>query len=392
MLWTEKYKPKNLKEIQGHNKAISEIKESITGKKKGAILVYGQPGNGKTSCIHALAKELDYEILEVNASDTRNKDGIEKIVGIASKQASLFKKGKIILIDEVDGISGHEDRGGVQAIIKVIEETKTPIIITSNDPYSEKLAQLRRKCKTIEFGTLSYITISNILKKICEKENIQYKEETLKDLARRSGGDARGAINDLQILTSKEKKIEEIEELGEREQKESITNALRIIFKSKKAENVIGILEKAEMDLDEAVLWIDENLPREYRGKDLKKAYECISRADVFKGRIRRRQHWAFLVYVNALLSAGVATAKEEKNGIFVNYRRTERILKIWQSNNRNSKRNLIAEKLAEATHTSKKRAIQELVYLKPIFKKGKGEEIARELDLSEDEVEWLRK
>ncbi len=390
MLWTEKYKPKSLKEVYGHNKAIAELKEFVIQKKKGALLIYGATGNGKTSAVHALAKELDYEILEVNASDFRNKEGINSIIGTSSKQRSLFNKGKIILVDEIDGITGQEDRGGVQALAKVIEETKFPILVISNDPFSQKLATLRTKCKTIEFGTLSYITVFNILKRICDNEKISYNEDMLKDLARRTGGDARGGINDLQMLTSVQNKLEELEELGEREQKESIINSLRVIFKSRKAENVLGVLNKTDVDLDEALLWIDENLPREYKGEDLANAYEHISRADVFKGRIRRWQHWGFLVYVNALLTAGIATAKREKNGMFVNYKRTGRILKIWQSNMRNAKRDSIAEKLAEATHISKKRARKELQYLKPIFKNGKGQEIAKQLELSDEEVEWI--
>jgi replication factor C large subunit len=390
MLWTEKYKPKILKEVQGHNKAVEELRNFILSKKKGAVMIYGSTGNGKTSAVHALAKELNYELLEVNASDTRNKDSINSIIGISSKQMSLFKKGKIILVDEVDGISGQQDRGGVQAIVNVIQETQASIVMVSNDPFSQKLSPLRAKCKTIEFGTLSYVTVFNILKKVCDSEGIKYNEEVLKDLARRSGGDARGAINDLQILTSVKNVLENLDELGEREQTETILNALKVIFKSRKPENVLGALDKTDLDLEESLLWIDENLPREYHGQDLINAYEKISRADVFRGRIRRWQHWDFLIYINALLTAGVATAKKEKNSAFVSYRRTGRILKLWQAKMKNAKRDMIAEKLAAATHTSKKRAIKELAYLRPIFKKGKGQDIAEQLELSEEEVEWL--
>ncbi|MEM4266695.1 MAG: replication factor C large subunit [Candidatus Nanoarchaeia archaeon] len=392
MLWTEKYKPKTTKDIYGHDKALQELKSFVMQKKKGAVLIYGATGNGKTSAVHALANEMDYELLEVNASDKRNKENINMIVGTSSKQMSLFKKGKVILIDEVDGITGQEDRGGIQALIKIVEETRVPIIITSNDPFSQKISPLRAKCKTIEFATLSYLTIANILRKICENEGIKYDEEVLKDLARRAGGDARAAINDLQILTSMKKTLENLDELGEREQTESILNALKIIFKSKKAENVLGVIDKTDLDLEEALLWIDENLPREYQGQDLIDAYEKISRADVFNGRIRRWQHWDFLIYINALLTAGVATSKKDKNGKFVSYKRTGRVLKLWQAKMKNAKRDVIAEKLAAATHTSKKRAIQELPYLKLIFKKGKGEEIAEQLELCNEEIEWLSK
>ena len=78
--------------------------------KKGVIL-HGAPGTGKTSLAYAIAFELDAEILELNASDLRNKQKVAEIIGPASRQKSLFKKNKILLIDEVDGISAR-DRGG----------------------------------------------------------------------------------------------------------------------------------------------------------------------------------------------------------------------------------------------------------------------------------------
>ena len=105
--WTAKYCPKTTKEVQGHNIAITELKNYITSyksQKKKAALVYGGPGVGKTCIVHAIANELDHEVLEVNASDFRNKDGIEQTVGAAAQQMSLFAKSKIMLVDEIDGL------------------------------------------------------------------------------------------------------------------------------------------------------------------------------------------------------------------------------------------------------------------------------------------------
>ena len=73
-------------------------------------------------------------------------------------------------------------------------------------------------------------------------------------------------------------------------------------------------------DLDESFLWLEENLPKEYEGKDLERAFDCLSRADVFKGRIRRWQHWRFLVYINDLMTAGIALSKDEKYKKVISY------------------------------------------------------------------------
>jgi len=391
MLWVEKYKPRTLKDVQGHDKALSELKNFIQNYKKGAALVYGRTGSGKTCAVYTLANELKLEVLEVNASDFRNKERINSIIGQSSKQMSLFRKGKLILIDEVDALSGKKDRGCIQALAKVISESEFPIVLTAENPYEKKLSGLRRKCKMIEFSTLSYLSVFNILQKVCNGEKIKYNEMVLKDLARRSGGDARAAINDLQIICATKKVLESLDDLGEREKKESITNALKLIFKSKNPQNVLDAFNKTDLNLDECLLWLDENLPREYQGNDLLNAYNCVSKSDVFKGRIRRWQHWRFLVYINTLLTAGVAVSKKEKYANFVSYRPTSRILKIWRAKMRNAKRNSIAEKIAKKTHSSTKRVLKDtLPYLKFIFQKKKGEDIIEELELNDDEVDWL--
>ncbi len=392
MLWVEKYKPKTLKEVEGQDKAIYEIKLFVEKYKKGkAALLYGKTGTGKTCSVYALAKELNLEILELNASDFRNKERINLIVGQSSKQMSLFNRKKLILLDEVDALSGQKDRGCVQALVKIVSESEFPMILIADDPYEQKISPLRKNCKMIEFLTLDHSSVLSILKKICESENIKYDKIVLKDLARRSGGDARAAINDLQIICATKKVLDSLEELGEREKKESILNALRLIFKSKNPETVLGAFEKTDLDLDECLLWLDENLPKEYQGKDLFNAYNHISKSDVFKGRIIRWQHWRFLVYVNTLLTAGVALSKEEKNNNFVDYKPTSRILKIWKAKMRNAKKVSIAEKIAENTHTSKRRVLKDtLPYLRFIFKRKKGQDIIDELKLDDEEVDWL--
>lgn len=391
MLWVEKYRPRTLEDVQGHSKALSELKHFIQNYERGAALVYGKMGCGKTCSIYALARDLKLEVLEVNSSDVRNKERINSIVGQSSKQRSLFGKGKLILVDEVDALSGQKDRGCIQALAKIVSESEFPIVLTAENPYEQRLSVLRHKCKMIDFSTLSYDGVFKILKKVCNGEGIRYDELVLKDLARRSGGDARAAINDLQIVCATKKVLESLDDLGEREQKDSIINALKLIFKSRNPENVLNAFDKTDLNLDECLLWLDENLPKEYQGVDLFNAYNFVSKSDVFKGRIVRWQHWRFLVYINALLTAGVALSKKKKYDGFVAYKPTSRILKIWKAKMKHAKRKAVAEKIAKNTRTSTRRVLNDtLPYLKFIFKKRKGEDIIKELELSDDEVAWL--
>ncbi len=401
VIWIKKYVPKKLSEMESQLEAVASMKvfaENFRKQKKKALLLYGPTGNGKTSSVYALANELNYEIIEINASDFRNEAVINSVIGSAAKQQSLFFKSKIILIDEIDGLSGNQDRGGVSAISKLLEETSFPIIMTSNDPWDKKFNALRKASTLIQFKMLSQSSIFNVIKKICEAEKIQYDETALKSLARRSGGDLRGAINDLQTLSQASRKLTsaELETLSDREREVSILNALALIFKTTDPKIALGATEYTAEDTDDFFLWIAENLPKEYtKPQDLAKAYDALSRADVFRGRIRRWQHWRFLSYINDYLTAGVALAKDEKYSRFVQYTPTGRILKLWIANQKNAKKKAIAEKISEKTHSSSKEILRStLPYLARIFKSSRkmSEEIAEEFRLDKDEADWLRK
>lgn len=365
-------------------------------QKKKAALVWGPPGCGKTCIAHAIASEHHYEIIELNASDFRTAESIATIIGAASKQMSLFFSGKILLIDEIDGISGTQDRGGVPELAKIIEQTNFPIVMTANDPFEKKFSPLRKVATMMECETLTTDALSKALCRIADAHTITYDTETLQALARRAGGDLRAAINDLQIITSLKGTAtkSDLAELSERERTDTIMNALLKIFKTTDLSIAITAFEHVNEELDECLLWLDENLPHEYeKPADLAAAYEWLSKANVMNARIRRWQHWRFLVYVSAYLSGGVAVSKDEKYKKFVQYRQSIRPLKIWQANMKYQKRKAIAEKIATATHTSTAQAFAHTFpYLKVIAQHNPQHlhAIAAELGLDENEVAYL--
>ena len=395
--WIKKYEPRNTSEIVGQEEAIAQIRKFISEGRKNSALLYGETGCGKTISAYAIANEFSHEIIEVNASDFRNKEKIDAVIGNAMKQLSLFAKSKIILIDEIDGLSGTKDRGGIAEITKLIQDSKFPVILTANNPWDQKFSKLRNKCELIQFEILENKSVFKALERICKSENISYKEETLNKFARRAGSDLRAAINDLQSFTEKNKLDESaVEAISDRNRTEAITSALVKIFKTTDASIAVNAFDSVEEDMNKCILWIDENLPKEYtKPEDLARAYTKISKADVFMRRIKRRQHWRFLVYVNALLSAGIATSKDEKYRQFVKYAPTQRLLKIWRANMKYMKRKAIAEKIANATHSSVKNAVKDsFPFLRIILAKDKklGNLISEELDLSDEEKEWMVK
>ncbi|MFH1399179.1 MAG: replication factor C large subunit [Candidatus Woesearchaeota archaeon] len=357
-------------------------------------MVYGNTGSGKTCSVHAIAHDLNYEVLEVNASDARNKEAINNLIGNASTQQSLFSKSKIILVDEIDGIAGREDRGGVAALVSAIAASHFPIILVANDPWDKKFSPLRSKSLLIHFRTQPYTSIAAVLKRIAQAENLDIQEDILNRLARRAAGDFRAAINDLHTLAQTPKITEQdIAHLDERNQTETIMNALVKIFKTTDFDIAQSALQNIDENYDEVMRWLDENLPAEYtRPDDLYRAYDQLSKADVFNGRIRNRQHWRFLVYISAFLSAGVALAKAQKYPGFTNYKPSKRILKYWLAKRSNMQRDSIAEKIGLKTHCSKRQAIYNMAYFREMFSnKAMAKDITQELDLSKEETDWLK-
>lgn len=383
-MFTKKYAPKYLKDIKGQELSIKKLKYNVQNKIP--TIIYGETGTGKTSSVYALANELNYEILELNASNFLGKDNIESIIGNAAFQQSLFKKGKIILIDELEGISGKSDRGGLQALIKLLPGIPATIILITNDIWNQKFSILRKKFDLIEFKKPSVEIIFSILEEVVKKENIKYSESDLKFISRASRGDIRAALTDLQISIYNNELDTTL--LSERDKTTEIFNALRLIFKTSDPKLALSSLDNLKENLDDVFLWLEENLPREYREESLSRAFYNLSKADVFKGRIIRQQYYRFMVYQIAFLTVGVALSKIEKNTGFVNYSRPSRILKMYISKMRNTHKLALSKTLAEKTHTSTKKIMQNFAIYKSILK---NPEVISELKLAEEEIRFLK-
>jgi replication factor C large subunit len=387
--WCEKYRAFCFADIKGQDLAIDKAKIFLRSfPKKRALVLHGPPGVGKTSLAYAIAAENDSEILELNASDIRNKEKMREIINPASRQLSLFKRSKIILVDEVDGISSSE-RGGLSELLALMEKSAFPIIITANDIWNKKFSLLRQKSEVLQLKNVEYKVILQIMTNICEKENCVVAKDVLTAISIKARGDIRAAINDLQIL-SKMDDNSLAKEVGERNKEQTIFNALQLVFKTSQIDDkILRVYDEVNMPIDEIFLWVEENIPLEYEGEELAKAFDALSKADVFRGRIYRQQHWRFLIYENFLLGPAIAAVKKYNRTGWTNYRKPSRILKIWLQNQRNVKKKSICQKYAKQCHTSVKEAMKDFLLLKIIFK---NEKIRKELDLSEEEIAYLDK
>jgi replication factor C large subunit len=391
------YLPKSSQDIIGQDDNIAKIKHFITHYttiKKKALFIYGPLGTGKTSTIHAIARELKYDLLELNSSDARNKDAMASFLSSSLGQQSLFMLPKIILIDEVDNFSGRKDRGGLALLAKSLQKSSFPVIVTANDPFESKFNALRKISLMLEFQKVPHTTIFAHLHSICQKEEIESEEKALKSIARQCDGDVRAALIDLTTLAaSGAVTYDSLKNLTDRKRTDTIFHALNIIFKASTSDIAKTAFQTTDIKPDDVLLWLDENIPHEYKtASALAKSYEMLSRADIFKRRIMRRQHWRYLVYVFDLLSVGVSMSKDAKNPKFIDYKRSSRLLKMWMAKNKLAKRKEIAAKLAEKTHVSSRVAFMHIPFLQHIFKGGEQSHIIRDLELSPEEVAWLKR
>lgn len=388
--WVEKYRPKTFRDIKGQNEVIDKVRkfleEFYNKSSKKAMVLYGPPGTGKTTIAHVIGKETNSEIFELNASDLRDKKRLEEVLKPAIEQKPLIHKGKIILVDEVDGISAV-DKGGLTEFIELIEISHYPILITANDIWDKSLSPLRKKVELIQLRNIDYRIIKEVLIDILKKEKLFIEDEVLTRISIKSKGDLRAAINDLQTI-SKLKDLKGID-FDERNKEVDIFNAMKLIFKEKANEDTLKIFDSVKTPIDEIILWIEENIPNEYKGKELARAYDLLSKTDIFRGRIYKQQYWRFLVYENIFLSYGISSSKKNAKTGFTSYKKPTRILKIWMNNQRTAKKKSIAEKYAQYSHLGQKRAMREFPIIKCIINSNPN--ISKELKLDEEEIEYLK-
>lgn len=214
--WSEKYRPKSLKEIVGN---VEIIRRLMIISKEGNIpniILSGPSGLGKTTSIHCLAKELlgeDYDkgVLEINASDTRGIEVVRNKIKMFAQKKTNFNgiKHKIVILDEADSMTGAAQ----QALRRTMEmySTTTRFVFACNT--STKIIEpIQSRCAILRFSKLENPDVRERLEYIMKEEKIDemMEEDSIKAILFLSDGDLRYAINTLQVAsTFRERKITE---------------------------------------------------------------------------------------------------------------------------------------------------------------------------------------
>jgi replication factor C large subunit len=312
-MWVEKYRISEFDNFFGNEKSrllvINWLRNWIKGAKP--LLIVGPPGTGKTSFVKSLAKLLDLDLIELNASDLRNKINLENIINPILLNKSIFGKQMLLFLDEVDGISGRDDYGGMPFLSNILKNADVPIIMASNSK-SYKMKDLIKNSKLVEFRPLSsfasYMLLQNVMRR--ERKNLKSSEQF--KIISQCRGDARTLLNTLQA------KLEgEVNSDGNTGTESSIEECINNFFSLTDISQAKKLLitssiryttpkygytsEERSKDFLNALYTSIVSSERKLKSDDLANLLEKLSEIDLFVDRIYEKRNWSLLRYANDL-------------------------------------------------------------------------------------------
>ena len=365
--WTVKYRPGTSRDVAGNKTAIDKLREWTDSWSEGrptkrAALLYGPAGVGKTTVSEALAQERGWDLVEINASDKRSGEILSKIAGLASTQSTLFSKGRLILLDEVDGVNLREDHGAITTILQIIKDTQYPLVLTANDPWDPKIRPLREACLQIELKRLGVRDGLPLLKSILAKEGVKTTDDALRFIIDKDRGDIRSILNDIQLLSGRNRTLtmDDVNLLSGRDRTESVFEVLRVIFNSRTVAAARRALSISDLDQEMLFQWIFENAPYQIPKPDeLERAISALADADMYFARIRKTQSWHLLSYALDLMTAGVAVAKQTPTSGWVPMKFPQRISSMSRTRMSRDLRKRVGVAIGQKSHVSARRAQQ---------------------------------
>ena len=205
LMWSEKYRPKKLREVVNQKEIINGISNLIKSPDIPHMLFAGPAGVGKTTTALCIAMEILGEewrknTLELNASDERGIKMVRERVKEFAASIKLagdkeFGKPKIIILDEADEMTSEAQT----ALRRIIEDSaRTTRFIIICNYLSQIIEPIQSRCVVFRFTRLPKEDVIDHLKMICEEQKVKYEEKALAQIYEATGGDLRHSINIIQ--------------------------------------------------------------------------------------------------------------------------------------------------------------------------------------------------
>ncbi|XP_014681695.1 PREDICTED: replication factor C subunit 1-like isoform X2 [Priapulus caudatus] len=347
LLWVDKYKPKKLSEIVGQSGDKSNVKKLVNwlknwhknhlsgapkkaawgrfgasddGSSFKAALLSGPPGVGKTTAATLICKELGFNYVERNASDTRSKKLLKEVVtqSVDNNTVTAYFTGgpsdkNVLIMDEVDGMAGNEDRGGLTELISLIKSSKIPVICICNDRHNMKMRSLVNYCYDLRFYRPRVEQIKGALMSIAFKEGVKISPPALEQIIQASNQDIRQVIHNLSMWSAAEKSLtyDQVKVDSSKAKKDiklGPFDVCRKVFVGGEETAHMTINDKSDLffhDYSIGPLFVQENYlhvtPYEAKGNKkrhmalLSEAADSIRDGDIVDKMIRKHNEWSLL-------------------------------------------------------------------------------------------------
>ncbi len=283
----------------GNEEPRSAIMEWFAKWKKGTkpLLLVGPPGIGKTTMAYLVAKQFEYDMIGLNASDVRSKSRINEILEPVLGNVSVMGT-PMIFVDEVDGIHGRGDYGGSAALVEILKEPTVPIILAANYDTLDKMKNIKKAVKTISFKRIPPRLLRVYLENILKKEDAKLSPGSLIKVIAKSHGDIRSMINLTQSMVTgfnpqTETSFESI----------NVEDGVNAFFKANSVQEARSVLYSMRIDPREKInAFYSSIITSDLDNASLAEYLKVISSADMLYGKIMKTQNWRLLRYLNDIL------------------------------------------------------------------------------------------